>query len=285
MIGVLLTSLSIVFSAVSGQVNLTSTPAADRYPSWSPDGKQIAFETNRNGNWDIYVMKSDGSDQKALTSGKADDRYPRWSPDGASVMFVRAEDGRSDLFAVDPEGRAVKRLAEIEGDELFPDWHPSGKKVAYTSGKLPDTDLFELDLATGRVIRKWSTTFRDLWPRYSRDADVVFFSRRDSNDEEDEIYVANSRLGNMARLTRLPGNDFCPAWSPDGNRIAFARVDPESGRSISVLERRSGKISEFGRGFERVTEPDWSPDGKKIAYTAQKDGIWDVWVETVEPKE
>lgn len=283
MTAVLILSLFLAIDTGSGEVNLTSSPAVDRYPSWSPDGKQIAFETNRNGNWDIYVMNPDGSDQKPLTSGKADDRFPSWSPDGTKVMFVRAEDGKSDIFTIDLERKTVRRLAEIEGDELFPDWHPSGKKVAYGSGKPPDMDLFELDLEKGKSTRMWSSKYRDVWTRFSGNGDVVFFSRRDSNDEEDDIYVTDTRTGSTRRITDLPGNDFCPAWSPDGKRIAFARVDPGSRRFIVILESKTGRMSEIALGFERVTEPDWSPDGKKIAYTAQKDGVWDVWVEAVEP--
>ena len=72
----------------SGQRNLTNNPALDGFPSWSPDGKKIAFDSKRDGNLEIYVMNADGSEQKRLTNNPAMDTRPSWSPDGKKIAFM-----------------------------------------------------------------------------------------------------------------------------------------------------------------------------------------------------
>lgn len=72
----------------AGRVNLTRNPAADRDGQWSPDGRQIAFASDRDGDYDIYVMEADGSDVRQLTNDPGDDTDPSWSPDGSRIVFI-----------------------------------------------------------------------------------------------------------------------------------------------------------------------------------------------------
>ena len=72
---------------------LTDHPADDRFPSWSPDGQYIAFDSNRDGDWGIYVMGSDGSNPHRLTDHSADYTSPSWSPDGRYISFKSNRDG------------------------------------------------------------------------------------------------------------------------------------------------------------------------------------------------
>jgi len=282
----MLPALSFLFALLayfgSGPENLTSAPSQDRYPSFSPDGKKVAFETDREGTWDVFVMNADGSDPRPVTSGPANDRHPSWSPDGRTILFTREFEGTSDIYTVDLAGGKVELFAYFKGDKLFADWHPDGKSVAFTSDSLPDTNIYTIATGGKTADKQWSSAERDVWPRYSPDGrHVVFFSRRDSAGREDDIYLADTKGGEVTRLTDYPGNEFCPAWSKDGKLIAFARSDEKTGRMISVIDRSGKPLFVIGKGFERVTEPAWSPDGKKIAYSARKEGVWDVWVEDV----
>jgi TolB protein len=71
------------------------------WPAWSPDGKQVAFTTNRDGNYEIYVMNADGSDPRNLTRHRGQDNFPAWSPDGKRVAFVSNRAGGHDVYVTE----------------------------------------------------------------------------------------------------------------------------------------------------------------------------------------
>ena len=73
----------------SGQENLTQHPARDSHPSWSRDGRKLAFVSRRDGNSEIYVMNADGSGLRNVTRAPSDDLDPAWSPDGGAIAFVK----------------------------------------------------------------------------------------------------------------------------------------------------------------------------------------------------
>jgi Tol biopolymer transport system component len=98
----------------SGQTNLTNNPAIDSSPSWSPDGTRIVFETNRDGDFEVYVMGTDGSEQTNLTKNPAAyDIAPSWSPDGSQIIFRSDRDGdrfEYKYYAMSADGSHVTPL-------------------------------------------------------------------------------------------------------------------------------------------------------------------------------
>jgi TolB protein len=90
--------------------NLSDNPARDRYPAWSPDGRYLAFASNRTGVWGIYVMRADGSQVHLLTDGHAPAITPAWSPDGQHIVFAGRRGGKDDLYVMNADGSNVRRL-------------------------------------------------------------------------------------------------------------------------------------------------------------------------------
>jgi len=94
---------------------ITTNSSSETQPSWSPNGDYIAFVSDRNGNNEIYVMKSDGSDQTNITNHPDNDYYPNWSPDGAHIVFFsdRDQDGDGNIwiYSIELSNNKTVRLA------------------------------------------------------------------------------------------------------------------------------------------------------------------------------
>ena len=110
----------------SGQRKLTRNPARDGGPAWSPDGRRIAFASERNGTFEIYVMNADGSGQRSLT-GASPAFGPEWSPDGRKIVFF--SDG--EIYAMNADGSEQRRLTRDPGNDFGPRWSPDGHMIAF----------------------------------------------------------------------------------------------------------------------------------------------------------
>ena len=121
------------------QVNLTNHPAWDRYPRWSPDGRQILFYSNREGNQDdIYVMNADGTDVINLTRHPSEDRIPAWSPDGNWIAFMSTRDGNWNIYIMEANGENQTRVTHHLGVDSSPIWVDFDATFSVTpQGKLP----------------------------------------------------------------------------------------------------------------------------------------------------
>ena len=230
--------------------NLTNNPASDHSPSWSPDGKRIAFLSDRDGHFmngipttEIYVMDADGRNQRNLTNNPSYDTSPSWSPDGKRIAFDSNRDGRFnfEIYVIDTDGRNLQRLTNNPDpnghpDDRYPSWSPDGKRIVFSARR------------EGHVVHNRDITY--------------------------EIYVMDADGGNEQRLTDNRNNDWYPAWSPDGKRIAFMsdRKGDAVNFDIYVMDADGGNLQNLTnhRGWDG--SPSWSPDGQRIVFNSDRDG-------------
>ncbi|MDP9222498.1 MAG: hypothetical protein M3P18_01315 [Actinomycetota bacterium] len=133
-----------------GVRRLTDTKGEDDDPAWSADGQRIAFSSDREGRFEIYLMNADGSDQHRLTNTENADEYgPSWSPDGTRIAFWRRTDGSEfdSIVAANADGTGERTLSGRRESAISPVWSPDGQHIAY----IKDTD--DLDVADIWVMR------------------------------------------------------------------------------------------------------------------------------------
>jgi hypothetical protein len=119
----------------TGFTCLVCGPTYDVDPVWSPDGKKIAFESNRDGDLEIYVMNADGSGQTRLTNSPGNDQNPDWAPDGSRIVFHSRRTGNSQIYSMRPDGTDVQRLTQNGNFDADPAWSPDGTKIAFERGQ------------------------------------------------------------------------------------------------------------------------------------------------------
>ena len=226
-------------------------------PTLSPDRTRVAFESIRDGNYEIYVMGADGRAPTNITQHDARDWNPAWSPDGRQIAFVSNRNGDRELYIMNVDGTGVEQLTFEPGDGAgAPAWSPDGSSIAFvSSGK-----IFAIELASGDVRLLSNSDLLVGSPSWSPDGAWIAYIEVDAQSEFSHVWVMAAD-GNAAR--QLTFGEFWErtlTWSPDGTRIAVGRiVDMETRYDIYMVPLDGG-------AEERVTDdpyddmdPSWTP--------------------------
>ncbi|MEM9329093.1 MAG: DPP IV N-terminal domain-containing protein [Bacteroidota bacterium] len=268
--------------SASGQVLLTKHAKDDRYPRWSPDGQYLSFESNRDGNWNIYIMKQDGKDLLQVTKHAEQDRFATWHPSGQEILFCSDRTGKFELYRYNIETRQLGSVAldTITSDVIFPDYSPDGQQIAFTA----HANLFLTTVDGTPTSQLTDDSTRSLYPVWSPDqGTLAFFSRRDTKGQTDDIYLYQLQESKLTRLTQWPTHNFAPSWSPNG-RSLICSTSLEGGRpELYTIDVQSGELRRVTTNSYGDTEPDWHPDQNLIAYACQRAGNYDICLLPLEP--
>jgi tricorn protease len=226
---------------------VTMHEAHDVGPVFSPDGRMLAFSSNRHGSYDVFVVPVYGGKPRRLTFDSSHDMVSGWSPDGKQVLFAstRSIDFPSDveLYSVPVEGGRVKRISACEGKDGV--YSPKGDQIAYVRGQ-------------GSWYRKGY--------------------RGSANDD---IWVCNADGSNNRQLTTFNGQDSSPMWSPDGKSLYYVSECAGTPANIMVQDA-AGKTRPRQLTFhkeEGVRKARISGNGDWIVYECGPD-LWVVSTQT-----
>ncbi|MFN2482794.1 MAG: S41 family peptidase [Pyrinomonadaceae bacterium] len=227
---------------------LTVHKARDVYPRFSPDGKWIAFSSDRNGNLDVYLIPSSGGTVKQLTSHSADDTVLNWTPDGSAVLFSsnRGEDFMPKLYTVSTNGGMPTSAGVDMG--VQGSYSPDGRRLAYNQkaqsywrkyyrGAM-QSDVMVMDAASKKFTNLTEFEGLDSWPMWARDGFIYFVSDREGNGLTN-IWRVSESGGKADRVTSFKEGDVrFPSISADGRTIVF-----EHNFGVSKLDLSSKRVT------------------------------------------
>ena len=245
---------------------LTDNTASDISPVWSPDGSRIAFASNVNGNYEIYVINVNTGESDALTNNNWDDLYPAWSPNGKQIAFTSNHDSNWDIYVMDANGKNPNptRLTTDASYQGNPVWSPDGTRIAYVEGRDAKRDIMVMN-ADGSNVQPLTTraTSADYSPAWSPDGkQIAFVSNRSSNPD---IYTVDVNcIGNSDTCDQQavdltasnPGDDLDPAWRPDSGQIVFASVR-NGATDLYFMDVDGGNVTQITNGDGEERFPSW----------------------------
>ncbi|MBN2304095.1 MAG: PD40 domain-containing protein [Anaerolineae bacterium] len=185
--------------------------------TWSPDGQEIAFASDADGDFDIYIVSIGGGAPRLLTTNDAEDRDPAWSPDGKTIAFAsdRSGPGFLEIWRVAPTGANLKQLTDDVNSSYAPNWSPDGKSIVFLSNRRVNTDLYMMTAEGGSaralIVRDVEAEERD--PAWSPNGEwIVFSSNRESTLFE--LYLIRPDGSNLQRITFEQGETRYADWQP-----------------------------------------------------------------------
>jgi TolB protein len=231
-------------------MRLTSDPASEIQPSFSPQGDKVAYATNRSGSWDIWVVGVDGSNPTRLTNSASNDMHPSWSPGGKYIVYCSfgPRSQQWELWILDVESPSMKKWV---GYGLFPEWCPNGQtpKIAFQLARYRGSQWFSI----------WTVDFID-----------------------GEAKFPTEIISNINHAC------ICPSWSSDGSQLTYSTVNGSSYDNVKpVVPNVSGEdvwiIDIDGRNNLRLTHgdavnfsPTWDPEGR-VYFCSDRKGVNNIW--------
>ncbi len=248
----------------------------------SPNGRWLAFDSDRGGKQAIYRMLLSGGEPEPLSADSGDDFMPSWSPDGREIAYYGFRRGRRQLFVMPVDGGPPSRVVPDSDNQRFPDWAPDGKHLVFHSDR---TGRFELYVVDRNARGDWAPP-RQLTKEGGQDA-------RWSPDGRAIVYVRNTGLwvippdGGEPRLlvdTSNPSVRPAPLlaqWAPDGQTIYYKALDAEGHTSIWSISPEGGLprlLVRFDDPARPSSRAEFATDGKRFYFTVpeRESDIWEM---------
>jgi len=262
--------------SIHGATRITTGNETIETVDVSADGRWLVFDSDRNGNADVYVMPVTGGEARQVTTDSASDYSPDWSPDGRRIAFHSTRNGNRDIYTVGFDGTGLTRRTSSPDEELDPDWAPDGESLVYeVIGTQEERHGFAVlrlgDGATPKFLSAANGDFA-LWAPDGKAflyhaPDGLRLHRIDSG--ADSLRVSNAAIGAEA---------FYAAWSRDGASLYYLARSPK-GWSIRAMPAAGGAsrmLVDFDDPTRQHTKYGFTTDGRVFYFTigAPESDVW-----------
>ena len=239
---------------------------------------KIAFTSDRDGNFEIYVMNPDGTGQTRLTENSAGDSQPSWSPDASKIAFSSDRDGDPEIYTMNSDGTDVTKLSDNNVPDTQPAWSPDGTKIAFVSsidsGGFGTVQIHVMNADDGQELVRLtdiSDDQDDRYPTWSPDGTRIAFDRAVVG--EHALFSMNADGSGINQLTEWGDITDGLSWSPDGEKIVYSYGEF---RSILTID------ADDGGGETGLTtpgsNPSWAPDDTEISFDSDRDGDYEIYM-------
>ncbi|HTZ75615.1 MAG TPA: hypothetical protein VMB47_16965 [Candidatus Aquilonibacter sp.] len=244
---------------------------------------QIAYVSSRGGSKEIWVMDYDGANAHQLTHLRSIALTPRWSPDANRIAFTCYEPYHGVLSAqvciYSMASNHLISFPRFPGTNGMPAWSPDGSELAFMSGLGGGEQIYTAN-ADGdhlqRITDSVGVNTSPVWnPKTGQQ--IVFVSGRDADDHP-ELYISNSDGSNVQKID-LPDMGYVvdPAWSPNGQLLAFSWQRPDGNYDIYVMDIVTHQLAQLTRDTRQNERPSWAPDGRHIVFESTRTGTDQIW--------
>lgn len=255
-------------------------PSATPRPSATPvpvsAAGRIAFQSNRDGDFEIYIMDDDGGNQQQLTDNTADDQYPVAAADGDRIAFQSERDGNSEIYVMNVDGGGQRRLTNDGANDRLPTWSPDGEQIAFLSDRDGDYDLYIINADGSDLRQVTNSDLRIGHTSWSVD-DRLVYNAGTWDGATWELYTLDPSGANERRLTRNGVSDWSPEWSPDGRYILYLSAEDRGDPALYVMNAAGGGNRMLYNSADYEWGADWTADGR-IIFTRERGDVSYIYI-------
>jgi len=242
---------------------------------------QITYVSTRSGNKEIWVMDYDGANQRQLTHLRSISLTPRWSPDSSRIAFTCYVPFRgitsAQICMYSMASNRIIAFPRFRGTNSSPAWSPDGSQLAFMSSQTGDPEIYVSNTDGSHLHRITFAAGVSTSPTWNPKTgkQMVFVSDRAG---QPVLYLSNADGSDVQKLD-LPDMGYVvdPAWSPNGQLLAFSWQRPSGNYDIYVMDIVSRQLVELTKDAARNERPSWAPDGRHLVFESTRTGTRQIW--------
>ena len=228
---------------------------------------RVAFQSNQDGDYEVFTVDSAGAGLQQLTTNSATDGGPSWSPDGTEIVFATNRDGNFEVYKMNANGTGQTRLTTNAASDGSPSWSPTGTQIVFASDRDGNLEIYKMNADGTGQTRLTNNAVADEYPAWSPSGTKIAFHRATPNLE---VFTMNTDGSGQVNVTNNAAHDSVPDWSPDGDEIAFVSTRSGAGDIYSMNADGTNQAL-FKGNAASDNSPAYAPLGDQVTW-AQHNG-------------